>query len=333
MKTVSIFLCLALLLPALLTTASAQRVIGTIDIYGNGSISKAAIQSALQLKEGDTLFTPTTELDKKLLQIPGIKKASTSVICCEAGKFILYTGVSETTDSVNWRLVKGSAYQLPARLQEIYSTYETALKQAVIKGDNEDDLSAGHSLMHNPEVRKIQDSMIPLANSYFAELNKVLQSSTLPDQRAIAAYIIAYYNDKVKVANAYNSAMNDPSSSVRNNIFRALRGIAEYRDKHPELPIHIETGFFIKMLHSVQWSDRDKAVFTLVALTEKRDPALLKQLKMHALQPLLEIARWKSAGHAVLAYVIAGRIAGMADDEIFGSWTTGKKERVFNAAF
>jgi hypothetical protein len=46
----------------------------------------------------------------------------------------------------------------------------------------------------------------------------------------------------------------------------------------------------------------------LEQLSEKRDPRLLAQLRRQALAPLMEMARWKSAGHAEPARKILGRL-------------------------
>jgi hypothetical protein len=43
---------------------------------------------------------------------------------------------------------------------------------------------------------------------------------------------------------------------------------------------------------------------------------LLEQLRTEALDPLLEMARWRSLGHAEAALLILGRIAGMDEDTI-----------------
>ena len=49
----------------------------------------------------------------------------------------------------------------------------------------------------------------------------------------------------------------------------------------------------------------------LVALTATRDPQVLAQLRAEALDPLLEMGRWRNIGHAEAALTILGRMAGI----------------------
>ena len=47
---------------------------------------------------------------------------------------------------------------------------------------------------------------------------------------------------------------------------------------------------------------------------------------------LIEMARWKSVGHATAALMILGRIGGMSDDAIGAAVTHGEREVIINAA-
>jgi hypothetical protein len=44
------------------------------------------------------------------------------------------------------------------------------------------------------------------------------------------------------------------------------------------------------------------------------------------------MARWKSAGHAILAFVVLGRMAGYSDDAALDAWSRGDREGVIRAA-
>jgi hypothetical protein len=44
------------------------------------------------------------------------------------------------------------------------------------------------------------------------------------------------------------------------------------------------------------------------------------------------MARWKSAGHALPAFVILGRIAGYSDDAVHDLWARGDREVIIEAA-
>jgi hypothetical protein len=51
-------------------------------------------------------------------------------------------------------------------------------------------------------------------------------------------------------------------------------------------------------------------------------------LRETALPSILEMARWKSLGHALPAFLIAGRMAGVPEEEILDAWTKGDREQV-----
>ena len=76
------------------------------------------------------------------------------------------------------------------------------------------------------------------------------------------------------------------------------------------------------MLNSIAWTDRNKALFVLSTLTENHDGAVLLKLRRRALPSLIEMARWQSAGHALPAYILLGRITGWTEDEIRNRWAT-----------
>ena len=89
---------------------------------------------------------------------------------------------------------------------------------------------------------------------------------------------------------------------------------------------------FIGLLNSPVWTDRNKASFALAELSERRDPKLLGKLQREALAALIEMAHWKSGGHAKPALMILGRIGGQSDDAIQAAWTRGEREGIINAA-
>ncbi|MET0212402.1 MAG: hypothetical protein ABW292_05345 [Vicinamibacterales bacterium] len=69
-----------------------------------------------------------------------------------------------------------------------------------------------------------------------------------------------------------------------------------------------------------------------MALSNGRDPVLLGKLRMEAMMPLVEMARWKSEGHARAAFVILGRIAGWSEEAIRRAWERSERAVVIDAA-
>jgi hypothetical protein len=67
-------------------------------------------------------------------------------------------------------------------------------------------------------------------------------------------------------------------------------------------------------------------------LSDREDPKLLPLLRTRAFGPLAEIARWKSAGHALPGFFLLSRIAGYSDDEARRLWAAGNREAVISRA-
>ena len=94
----------------------------------------------------------------------------------------------------------------------------------------------------------------------------------------------------------------------------------------PGSGIKVEPTWFIEMLNSLSWSDRNRAVAALQILTDTRDPAVLDQLRERALPALADMARWKTLTHALPAYILLGRAAGIPEERIQDSWSRGERE-------
>ena len=69
------------------------------------------------------------------------------------------------------------------------------------------------------------------------------------------------------------------------------------------------------MLDSGIWSDRNKSSWVLFSLTTAGDPKRLARLRAEALDPIIEIARWTSRGHAGMGVALFARIAGVPEEE------------------
>jgi hypothetical protein len=68
-------------------------------------------------------------------------------------------------------------------------------------------------------------------------------------------------------------------------------------------------------------------VQALLTLSEG-NRGVLDQIRERALPAVLEMARWKSLRYALPAYILAGRIAGIPEDQIHESWSSGDRETV-----
>ena len=305
--------------------------IGIIDFYGLRKVSEAQVREVLGVKEGDHPPSSASQsaIEKRLEEIPGVLQARLHVNCCNAGKARLYVGIQEqVAPHFDFRTPPQSDVALPQEVVEDYENFEEAMMEAVRQGDNREDYSEGHSLMDNLAARAFQERFIVHAERQLERLREVLRDSTDAQQRAIAATVIGYAPDKRAVLDDLQSAMRDSNADVRNNAVRAIGTIAAFAQRQPELGIEISPTGFIEMLNSLIWTDRNKALMVLWSLTERRDPGVLQQLREQALPSLVEVARFKSAGHARWAYLILGRMAGLSDKEIEEAWSSGERESV-----
>ena len=165
----------------------------------------------------------------------------------------------------------------------------------------------------HPAVRAIQERYLVYAEEYRAILTEVLHDSADAEHRAAAAWVLGYAADKAEVVGDLERAALDPHGNVRNDATRALAVIAQYAGDNPELGIEIQAEPFIDMLNSIVWSDRNKGLFILDALTETRDPQLMRDLRERALVSLIDMCRWKGWGHASSACLILQRVGGLPD--------------------
>lgn len=303
--------------------------IGIIDVFGARKVSQDKIRAALGVKPGDRLPASKGDIEERLEEIPGIVRANLEAACCEDGKAILYVGIEEKGASAfELRDPPSEAVVLPLDIHHAYHHFVEALGQAVRKGEIREDLSRGHSLIENTEARAIQEAFVELANKHLETLRRVLRSSADEEARAIAAYMIGYASDKRGIVNDLQFAMRDADATVRANAMRALVAVATYARLNPDEGIRVQFTWFVEMLNSIYFTDRHSAAVALATFTEKRDPALLDHLRERASTSLAEMARWKHLPHALPAFILAGRVAGLDEKEIQEAWNRGDRESV-----
>lgn len=305
--------------------------IGTIDFYGLRTVSEKQIREKLQIKEGDQApksVGEMAEVKKRLQTLPYVEESRLNTVCCDNdGQTILYVGIREKgSPQTEYRPAPSGAVRLADDIVKIGEELEAAREKAVLKGDAAEDRGAGHSLMNNAEARAIQQKFISIAGQNLNLLRKVLRESSEAKHRALAAEIIAYYEDKSAIVSDLVSAVKDPHGAVRNNAMRALGLIAGYAQNQTKSKIKVPFDPFIEMLGSIEWSDRNKSALVLGELTAGRDPALIRLLGEKAFRSLVEMARWKDDGHAYMSFFILGRVGNLPEEEIGRIWLTGKRE-------
>jgi hypothetical protein len=186
--------------------------------------------------------------------------------------------------------------------------------------------------MADGSARAIQEMFPALADQYLEQIRDVLRNSDDEAQRSLAAYVLVYATRKASIVNDLQYALKDADAGVRNNAARSLVALSVLATLDPASEVHISATWFIEMLNSLSWSDRNRALWALQTLTDSRDPLVLDQLRTRALDALIDMAHWKTLSHALPAFVLLGRVAGMPEPEIQSAWTRGDRDAVIGAA-
>lgn len=314
------FLFIPLLVPVIL--AGQVPRIGIIDTYGIRKVPEEKVRKAVGVGEGDTMPASKAAIEERIAALSGVVRAQIEAVCCEDGKAILYVGIEEKgAPHFDFHSYPSSQLQLPAGLLETYRSLMAAVRDAARNADTAEDLTGGYSLMANPECRALQEKLMAAATPNLEILRQVLHDAEDPEQRAVAAYALAYAPKKQEVIDDLQWAMQDADGAVRANAMSSLKAANVLATLRPNLGIRISRTWFVEMLNSIDWNDRRRAASALVTLTEKRDRSTMEELRQRALPALIEMARWKNLAHALPAYILLGRVAGMQEDRIEETWS------------
>lgn len=310
----------AILLIALLFGATwgqdEKRRIGSIDFYGYAGLNLDQIKSALPLHVGDLFPGPFETMEgikKAVASVTGRPPTDISSVCCDAqGNYMIYIGLPGTSiRPTAFNPVPTGSTHFPPKIAELYEQIMEANTASVLKGNAREDTSKGYALSTSyPPMREKQLAARVYAIQHEKLIRAVLDSSSDARQRIVAAYLLGYARQSKQQIAYLVRASNDVNDVVRNNATRALGVLAQ---SSPKVAAQIPAGGFIRMLSSGSWTDRNKATWVLLSLTESRDPKLLAQLRSEALVPLIEMARWRGA-HAYDLRILLARIAGIEEE-------------------
>ena len=323
-----------LVLLAALSAAGAQAPrVGDINFYGARKVAAERILGSLNLKSGDPLPPSKGDLEDRIEKIPGVVLARVEAVCCEGPDVMLFIGIEEKgAPHLALRSAPEGNVTLPQELTGTYQEFLAAVERAAARGNAGEDLTAGHSMMADPEARAAQERFTAFAADHPDLLRDVLRNAAEPDERATAAVVIGYAPKKQEVVNDLQYALQDPDESVRANAMRSLRAIAVLAAKEPGLGIRVSPTWFVQLLQSIVLSDRVQSAEALVTLTDHGDQAALDQIRASALPALAEMARWKTLRYALPPFLLLGRAAGMADAELHQLWEKGERETVIRQA-
>lgn len=317
--------------------ARAQApLIGDINFYGLRKVSQERILSALKLHPGDRLPGSKGDMEDRVADISGVVLSRVEVICCEGSQVTLFIGIEERGGPhAAFRSDPAGNAVLPQDLVEAYGGFLAAVEHAAAQGHSTEDLSAGHSLMDDPEAWAFQKRFLGVVPAHLKLLREVLRNGSEAGQRAIAAALIGYAPHKADVIDDLQYALQDPDASVRANALRSLTAIAVLASKQPALGLRIAPTWFVELLNSIVLSDRLESVKALLALTDGPAPgaaAAIGLIRERALAAVVEMARWKTPGDALPAFLLVGRIAGEAYVDTLQQWATGNHETLLSRA-
>jgi len=330
--------CVALLLVVLLRLAApAQndpRRIGSIEFFGYSGLNLDQISSALPLRVGDPFPGPSKTREgtnKAVTSVLGRPPTDIAPVCCDAqGNYMIYIGLpGASVKPTKFNPVPTGNTKFPAQIVELYKQTMDASSASVLKGDALEDDSKGYALaINDPALRAKQLEVRAYALRHEHLIRAVLDFSSDTQQRIVAAYLLGYARQSPKQIDSLVRASHDADEIVRNNATRALGVLA---DSSPRVAARIPAGKFIQMLSSGSWTDRNKASALLTSITSTRAPKLLAELRSEALVPLIEMARWRSYGHAYSARILLARIAGIDEERARKLTNADNADEIINA--
>lgn len=318
-----------------------RKPLGEIDFFGYKGLNVESIRAALPIHEGE-LFPPLLMvlpggserlkgiISDKVKQVIGGEPTDVSFVCCDSKQnWMVYIGLpGKSSQQIVFNPVPTGDVRLPAEAVKLREEFGDALEQAVMNGHSTEDYSQGYALTNDPEARKKELEMREYALRNESLILTVLASSADASHRAIAAQALGYGRQSNEQVDALVQASLDSDDGVRNDATRALAVLAGAK---PDLARRIPDGPFIQLLKSGSWSDHNKASLLLTSLTRGRDAAVLKQLRSQALDALIEMSRWRSAGHASAARILLGRIAGIEEHRLEELAESGQVDAILAA--
>ncbi|HEV2488559.1 MAG TPA: hypothetical protein VGT03_02030 [Candidatus Acidoferrales bacterium] len=331
----SLVLTIASLL--LLGVASPQDKpvrVGELEFFGYQGLDLNQIRPAIPVHAGDE-FPPSEKnrvkerIKQSVETAIGRPATDVATICCDnSGQMTIYVGLpGKSSETVAYNPAPSGAVLLPAKALELYKSEDDAVMHAVQNGRAGEDDSEGYALSVDPALRSIELQMREYATRDEPLFRRVLQFSSHADDREAAAEILGYANQSQKQIDSLVHASYDPDDDVRNNAVRALGVLASSSPKTAGL---IPASGFIAMLNSGVWTDRNKAGFLILTLTQSRNPGLLDELRARALPSLIEMALW-DASHAYPARMILGRVAGIDETRLQKLVDTGQVDAIINS--
>jgi hypothetical protein len=155
----------------------------------------------------------------------------------------------------------------------------------------------------HPRLAPFVEQFVTGVPEHRGELTAILERSPDTEQRAQAAFLLAYLPDGDEVVKFMVPATLDSHSWVRNNAMRVLSDIAWH---HPEIKVPLDP--ILGALDFPATTDRNKASSVLAALTRREEHR--DAITRRAGPVLLEMLRLQQPNNHDFAYMILTTISG-----------------------
>jgi len=312
---------IAIFVVTVLWAAAQPPRVRDINVYGLGKISKDRVLRAAKVRSGEPLPGSKGDMEDRMSEISGVADARVEAVCCEGSEVHLFLGIEERGGPhVAFRSQPTADLALANDLTAKYREYSNEAHRAAYRGET----PAGAS--------ERQQEFSAFAESRLSELRQALRDAADPEQRAIAAAVIAYAPKKTEILDDLQFALQDPDETVRNQALHALHDLVVQGVRDPSLGIRVSPTWLIELLNSLVLSDRVQATDILLTLTDSRNSAILEQIRVRALPALAEMARWDTLTYALPPFLLLGRVAGIPETEIQRLWSAGQREPVIDKA-
>jgi hypothetical protein len=275
--------------------------------FGYGGFDLEKIKNAMPFTSGDKIdqnewLNNRDKVFNSVRQATAKEATDAAFVNCNQ-KVILFVGVAgKTYIPAKFKKAPSQNLSLPKELIDCYEQMMDASSAGVSTGAKE----------KMQEADKKTEELKRLGTTIVDQLVKVLLNSADARQRYVAAYALGLLAQRKNELDALISATIDPDSTVRNN---AVRELCDSARQNPKLAAQIDPRYFIRMLSSGTWTDRNKSSFMMEVLTRSRSHDLLRRLHRDSLATLIEMANWNKS-HAWPSLVILGRMGKLSDNEI-----------------
>ena len=326
-----------LLFTSIICGQDSARRIGAIDFFGYQGLDVNRVRSSLPIHEGDPFDASDPKAFETIKRIRETLKASTgklptdvNPVCCDSqGNWMIFIGLGgNSIRSTKYHDTPKGNVNLPSRIVNLYKEVMDLNSLAISQGRSMEDRSKGYALSSDEKLRAKQLEVRAFALGHQHLLSRVIHLSQDSEQRIVAAYAMGYARQSSSQIAALEWATRDADGTVRNNAIRALGVLAESGSK---IANQIPAEPFIGMLNSGVWTDRNKGSYVVDQLSKSRSPKLLSLLRNQALDALIEMARWRSPGHAASARTILGRIAGIEEKRLQDMIAAGEVEQIISS--